>query len=104
MYETILKTGTVTLLIAIPAIGMLLISFLRLDQFLASPKRRIEGPRFVRGVDESGDPIMCDPDGKPWEENGSNSARRRLEYREFHVLEPLHPGEKQPKEDARISN
>lgn len=68
MHEFIVNSGLDTLLIAIPSLGLLLITFLRLDQLLASPKQRIEVGRFVRGVDVDGEPIMCDPDGRPWDQ------------------------------------
>jgi hypothetical protein len=75
MHEVIVNSGLDTLLIAIPSLGLLLITFLRLDQMLAAPKQRNNPGRFVRGVNADGEPIMCDPDGRPWEE-----PRRRKKF------------------------
>lgn len=75
MHEVIVNSGLDTLLIAIPSLGLLLFTFLRLDQLLAAPKQRDNPGKFVRGVDAHGEPIMCDPDGRPWEE-----PRRRKKF------------------------
>ena len=68
MHDVILNSGLDTLLVAIPSLGLLLVSFLRLDESLASPRQRKDKGQFVRGVDTDGEPIMCDPDGRPWEQ------------------------------------
>ena len=68
MQEFIANSGSDTLLVAIPSLGLLLISFFRLDQLLASPRQRNKTGRFVSGVDKDGEPIMCDPDGRPWDQ------------------------------------
>jgi len=65
MHDTIFNSGW-EFLVAVPSLGLLLISFLRLDQIIAAPKSRPSARRFVRGMDDDGELMMCDPDGKPW--------------------------------------
>jgi hypothetical protein len=65
MNETqILLSNKDTLLFAIPFLFMLFISVFRLDQVIAAPAGA-QNRRPACGVDESGETILCDPDGRP---------------------------------------
>ena len=66
MYETVLKSGWESVLFGIPFIGMLLACFLRLDEFLVAPRQASKPTRPARGIDNNGNAILCDPDGRPW--------------------------------------
>lgn len=61
-----------TLLIAIPFVFILMATILRLDQIIASPKEAATGRCLACGMDEHGEPILRDPDGRL-----SGPARRR---------------------------
>jgi hypothetical protein len=65
MHETdILISGRDVLLVAIPTCLMLFISVFRLDHFLATPRSNRMPRRAACGIDKSGEPILCDPDGR----------------------------------------
>jgi len=64
MQETMLNPGWDTLLVAVPFVVLLAMSIFRLDEVIAAPKRgRIQ--RRTGGTDIDGNPILCDPDGRP---------------------------------------
>jgi hypothetical protein len=73
VHETILLSSKDSLLVAIPFIGLLLVGYFRLDQIIASPKKKGRR-RPMSGMDESGEPIMSDPDGRP---SGAPRTRRQ---------------------------
>lgn len=73
MLDAVFSTDRDALLAAVPLIGALLLGFFRLDTLLASPQRlrssdSAAGPRASRrppsGIDQDGQPILCDPDGR----------------------------------------
>lgn len=64
MHDSIFISGRDTLLIAIPSIFMLAMCVLRLDVTLAHPQRSSKRRAHARGVDENGEPIFTDPDGR----------------------------------------
>lgn len=66
MHDMILKPGWETVLFAVPFIGMLLVGIFRLDEIFCAPRQRVVVRRPVCGVDESGQPLMTDPDGRQW--------------------------------------
>jgi hypothetical protein len=79
MNETqILLSNRDSLLVAIPFLLMLFISVFRLDQIIAAPKGAQNRRRPSCGIDEFGDPILCDPDGKMITAQRSNCDVRRL--------------------------
>ena len=66
MHEMVLNSGWETFLLAIPCVFMLLVVVFRLDALFVAPR---EGPRRRRqasGMDESGRPMLSDPDGRAW--------------------------------------
>jgi hypothetical protein len=72
MDQSALLSSRDTLLIAIPLVLMVFISAFRLDQVIAAPKASQLRRRPVNGVDEAGEPILRDPDGRP-----SGTRRRK---------------------------
>jgi hypothetical protein len=69
MNDTILSSGRDAFLIAIPFIGVLLACLLRVDELVAAPKPGgVKHRSTICGQDENGQPILCDPDGRPWVE------------------------------------
>jgi hypothetical protein len=59
-----LVSGRDGLLVAIPFVLILLVSILRLDYLFATPKGSVNRRQQVCGMDESGEPILLDPDGR----------------------------------------
>jgi hypothetical protein len=64
MDQSILISGKDTLLLAIPLLLVVLASAFRLDHFIAAPKGSQNRRRAACGVDELGEEIFCDPDGR----------------------------------------
>jgi len=64
--EAVLHSGWETVLIAVPLIGILLIGIFRLDELFATPKQRPKPQRPASGMDKDGQPLLSDPDGRPW--------------------------------------
>jgi hypothetical protein len=63
--ETIANSPWDTILFGIPFIALLFLGFFRLDQVFASRNQSIEPPqRAFSGLDEDGEPIVRDPDGR----------------------------------------
>jgi hypothetical protein len=60
----ILTSNRDALLVAIPFVTLLFISVFRLDQLVSMPKAKHGRRRPVGGTDQSGQPILCDPDGR----------------------------------------
>jgi hypothetical protein len=71
--DIVLHSGWEKLLVAAPLFGLLFASYFRLDELLTKRKK---GPKLLRhgsGLDENGEPLLCDPDGQAWTE----SSRRK---------------------------
>jgi hypothetical protein len=83
MHDAILGSGRDTFLVAIPFLGMLVVCFFRLDERFAAPKKTGRQPRPPCGVDLDGRSILCDPDGRPW-----NNPRLRPFRFVFSVSDP----------------
>ena len=64
MDQHILISGRDSVLIAIPFVFLLLISAFRLDEVIAAPKGMLNRRRPSCGIDEFGEPIFRDPDGR----------------------------------------
>jgi hypothetical protein len=62
--ESIFSSNRDTLLVAIPFFIVLVISAFRLDQIIATPRIPLSRRRPRCGIDESGEPVLRDPDGK----------------------------------------
>ena len=67
MHDTILQSNLDSLLVAIPFIFILLVVYFRLDEVYASSKKqKTVKHRPPCGVDEDGETILTDPDGRRW--------------------------------------
>jgi hypothetical protein len=64
MQEYLLLSSRDTLLIAVPFVVILMITIFRLDQIIASPREPLTGRRLACGLDEHGEPLLRDPDGR----------------------------------------
>lgn len=65
MHEIYLNSTRDALLIGIPFIAILAFGVFRLDTIFFASQKSKEFGRCGCGVDESGEPILVDPDGKP---------------------------------------
>ena len=66
MHESVLNSGWETVLYGVPVIFMLVVGVFRLDELIAAPKRDSRAQRLAIGVDENGEQVLCDPDGRPF--------------------------------------
>jgi hypothetical protein len=64
MHEAILHPGWETVLVAVPFVGLLLVSLFGLDRILAAPRPGTHRRRPATGFDKEGEPLLCDPDGR----------------------------------------
>lgn len=67
MHDQMLGSDRDALLLAIPFIALLFIGLFRLDEVFFKSRRAGKGKRPLRppsGVDQNGQPIFTDPDGK----------------------------------------
>ena len=62
---SILQSNLDALLVAVPMIGILVVSFFRLDELVgkSSKKRPVQPRRKIAGLDGAGRQICLDPDG-----------------------------------------
>lgn len=65
MHESMLKSGWETALVAVPFLVILVAGIFRLDELVVTQKAGAKRQRSRVGVDSSGEPILCDPDGRP---------------------------------------
>jgi hypothetical protein len=66
VHETVLNSGWDTFLYAVPVIFMLVVGVFRLDELFAAPRQNARTPRPPSGIDKDGQPLLCDPDGRPF--------------------------------------
>jgi hypothetical protein len=66
VHEMVLNSGWETFLLAIPCVFMLLVVVFRLDALFVSPRGGAGKRRPASGMDESGRPMLSDPDGRAW--------------------------------------
>jgi hypothetical protein len=64
MEEHLLISGRDTFLIAIPFVVILMVTIFRLEQIIAFPKEVVTRRRLACGVDEHGELVLRDPDGR----------------------------------------
>jgi hypothetical protein len=67
MHELYLNSMRDTLLVAIPFIAVLALGVFRLDAIFFSSKSAPKQGRTGCGMDERGEPVLVDPDGRPCE-------------------------------------
>lgn len=65
MQETVLQSNWDIFLYAGPLVALLLMSVFRLEEYFAAPKPA-RPRRPVSGMDSRGEPMLSDPDGRPW--------------------------------------
>lgn len=67
MHETVLNSGWQTALVAVPFIFLLLVGVFRLDELFVAQRQVARVRRPITGVDENGQPLLSDPDGRPFQ-------------------------------------
>ena len=72
MHDSVLNSGWQTALVAIPFLFMLLVGVFRLDELFVTQRQVARRQRPTSGIDEDGQPVLFDPDGRP-----SHSIRSR---------------------------
>jgi hypothetical protein len=60
----ILESNTDALLVAIPMVVLLVVSFFRIDELFVKGKRAPDRRRKMAGLDANGRPACLDPDGR----------------------------------------
>jgi hypothetical protein len=60
-----LNSGWQTAFVAVPFLVMLLVGVFRLDEVFVAQKQRSRRPRPASEIDEDGQPVLYDPDGRP---------------------------------------
>ena len=76
MNQSILLSNRDTLLVAVPFVLAMLFSIFGLEQIAAAPRIPLSRRRPICGTDESGKPILRDPDGRL---SDARPARRRAQ-------------------------
>jgi hypothetical protein len=67
MHELYLNSTRDTFLVAIPFVFILALSLFRLDTIFGASRRMSHPRRPPCGMDEHGEPLLIDPDGRPSE-------------------------------------
>ena len=71
MQGSVLNSGWQTAFVAVPFIFMLFAGVFRLDELFVTQRQTVRRQRPAIAIDEDGQPILCDPDGRPsWPEEG----------------------------------
>lgn len=65
MQADALQSGWDNIIVALPFVVMLGFGMFHLDALVAAPKSGAEQSGRIPGTDERGEPIVCDPDGRP---------------------------------------
>lgn len=76
MYDSVIKSGLDTILLAVPFVGVLMFVMFRLDTIIATPRHATGMRRPPTGTDKHGRMLQCDPDGRPWKDAKSQRASR----------------------------
>jgi hypothetical protein len=66
MNDPVLSCGWEAFVVAVPALILVALGVFRLDTILAAPRSGAGLAGRVSGTDEDGEPLLCDPDGRPW--------------------------------------
>jgi hypothetical protein len=75
---SVLQSNADALLVAVPMIGILIVSFFRLDELVGKTKKRHIQRRQIAGLDGSGRQVCLDPDGteQPYAHPARKNKRR----------------------------
>jgi len=65
--SSVLNSGWQTLLLAVPFALAMMAGVFHLDELFVSSKNEPRRQRLASGIDENGQPILFDPDGRPSE-------------------------------------
>ena len=65
MHDSVLNSGWQTALVAVPFVFLLLVGVFRLDEVFVTQKRVSRSQRPLSGIDQLGQPVLYDPDGRP---------------------------------------
>jgi len=71
MQDPVLQSGWDTVVVVVPFLVIVTMGIFRLDSILASPRTGEKLMRTIYGNDINGEPVCCDPDGRPWAGSGS---------------------------------
>lgn len=64
--DAVMSSGWDNLLLGLPFIALLFCGFFRLDEVFVSKGKVTDKPRRIfSGVGPDGEPMICDPDGRP---------------------------------------
>ena len=73
MHEFYLSSTRDAVLVAVPFLAILALAIFRLDAFFTASKssaKPADRHRQGCGMDENGEPILVDPDGRPYDSDG----------------------------------
>ena len=65
MHDSVLNSGWQTAFVAAPFLVMLLVGIFRLDEVFVAQKQDSRRQRPASEIDEHGEPVLYDPDGRP---------------------------------------
>ena len=65
MHDSVLNSGWQTAFVAVPFLVMLLVGVFRLDEVFVAQKHECRRQRPACEIDEDGQQILYDPDGRP---------------------------------------
>lgn len=71
MQDEVLQSGWDAFVVAVPFLVIVAMAVFRLDVILAAPRTGTRLLRTIYGNDVQGQPVCCDPDGRPWAGDGS---------------------------------
>jgi hypothetical protein len=66
MHDITLKSAWDTALYSVPLLVTLFLGFFRLDELISTPRQRTVSRPRLTGNDKNGEPLLSDPDGRPW--------------------------------------
>jgi hypothetical protein len=64
--DVTLASGLDTFMVAAAFAVAVAFGIFRLDSIVARPKGEAQSRERTSGTDEQGEPVLCDPDGRPW--------------------------------------
>lgn len=75
---SVLQSNADALLVAVPMIGILVVSFFRLDELVGKSKKKPVQRRQIAGLDGRGRQVCLDPDGteQPFAQPARKTKRR----------------------------
>jgi hypothetical protein len=71
MHDMVLNSGRDALLFAVPSLSLLVISLFRLDSVFTGPRKAAKPLRPGASLNEEGEEMLCDPDGRTWSKGRS---------------------------------